>query len=243
MALTSGATSPRGAVANNRVIGYCRVSTAGQVTDGLGLPTQERLVRAWAKQHGSRLIRIVSENGRSGTLAEAQRPGLLEALEAVSAADATGIVVTSLDRLARALTVQEAVLGKVWALGGRVYTVDAGEVLDDDPDDPMRTAMRQMAGVFAQLERGLVVKRLRDGRATKRARGGFDGGGVPYGKRVDGAELVVDEVEAVIVARVKQLRAEGSSLREVCAVLEAEGFHPRRAERWHSDVVRRIADR
>ncbi len=30
----------------------------------------------------------------------------------------------------------------------------------DDPDDPLRTVMRQMVGVFAELERRTVAKRL-----------------------------------------------------------------------------------
>jgi DNA invertase Pin-like site-specific DNA recombinase len=226
-----------------KMIGYCRVSTQGQVKDGLGLPTQARLVRAWAKANGHHVLRIVSENGKSGTLPEAERPGLIEALEAVSTGKAEALVVTSLDRLARALTVQEAVLGKVWSLHGQVFTVDTGAVLVDDPDDPMRTAMRQMAGVFAQLERGLVVKRLRDGRATKRARDGFDGGGVPYGRRAHDGELVVDSAEQNLIERVASLRGEGRSYRAICAALDAEGFRPRRAEQWQPAVVRRIAQR
>ena len=59
---------------------------------------------------------------------------------------ASGLVVYKLDELARSLTVQEGTLAKVWGLGGSVFSVDLGEVARDDPDDPMRTAMRQMVG-------------------------------------------------------------------------------------------------
>jgi hypothetical protein len=41
----------------------------------------------------------------------------------------------------------------VWRLGGKLYSSESGEVLPDGADDPMRTAMRQMAGVFSELER------------------------------------------------------------------------------------------
>jgi hypothetical protein len=30
------------------------------------------------------------------------------------------------------------------------------------------------------------------------------------------------------------------SLREICAVLEAEDIRPKRGERWHSETVRRM---
>ena len=45
----------------------------------------------------------------------------------------------------------------------------------------MRTAMRKMAGVMYELDRRLVVARLRRGRRLKAERGGFAGGGVRYG--------------------------------------------------------------
>ena len=48
---------------------------------------------------------------------------------------------------------------------------NTGEVHRDDPDDPMRTAIRQVMGVFAELDRKLVAKRLRDGRLAKAAAG------------------------------------------------------------------------
>jgi DNA invertase Pin-like site-specific DNA recombinase len=223
-----------------KLIAYLRVSTVGQAREGLGLPTQERMVRSWCQDHGHRLFGIVSENGKSGTLDETERPGLLEVLTAVRDGGAEGIVVTSLDRLARSLTVQEAILGRVWGLGGSVFTVDQGEVLRDDPDDPMRTALRQIQGVIAELDRRLIVKRLRNGRATKKANGGYAGGGQRYGLRAEGGALVEDDHEQPIVELVLQLRQEGASYREVCAALEERGYHPRRASRWQPEVVRQI---
>jgi DNA invertase Pin-like site-specific DNA recombinase len=223
-----------------KLIGYCRVSTTGQVRDGLGLATQERLIRAWAKLDGHRIVAWYRDEGVSGSNGIEDREALLDALKALKDGRAEGLVVSSLDRWARALTVQEAVLGKVWALGGRVFTVDSGEVLRDDPDDPMRTAMRQMGGVFAELERRLVIKRLRDGRATKAKAGGYASGGVPYGKRAEGGELVPDEAERRIVARVKALRAEGASYPAICQALTDEGYTPRRGQ-WRPGTVRRVA--
>ena len=49
---------------------------------------------------------------------------------------------------------------------------DGDELLEDDPDDPMRTAIRQMRG-SAQLERGLIRQRMANGRREKKAQGGM----------------------------------------------------------------------
>jgi DNA invertase Pin-like site-specific DNA recombinase len=51
----------------------------------------------------------------------------------------------------------------------------------DDPDDPMRTAIRQIQGVFVELDRKTVVKRLRDGRRAKAAEGKHAVGTYVYG--------------------------------------------------------------
>jgi DNA invertase Pin-like site-specific DNA recombinase len=69
----------------------------------------------------------------------------------------------------------------VWKHGGRVFACDAGEVRQEDPHDPMRTAMRQVLGVWEQLERGTTAARMQAGRRRKAARGGFAYGAPPYG--------------------------------------------------------------
>jgi DNA invertase Pin-like site-specific DNA recombinase len=50
---------------------------------------------------------------------------------------------------------------------GSVLTITPSRVtpLQRDPDDPIRTAMRQMMGVFAQLERSMIAAQLRHGMA------------------------------------------------------------------------------
>jgi len=50
---------------------------------------------------------------------------------------------------------------------------DQGEILPDDPEDPMRTAMREMVSVFAQLGRGMTVAKLRRGRHIRGEKGQY----------------------------------------------------------------------
>ncbi|MCA2204056.1 recombinase family protein [Streptomyces griseoincarnatus] len=133
-----------------------------------------------------------------------------------------------LDRLARALTVQGATLAVVWRDGGNVFTADGGEVHQDDPDDPMRTAMRQDIGVFAELDRRMVVKRLRDGRAAKAASGRKAVGAYAYGFHRDGEgrerDAAPNPMEQAAQARILELRAKGMSYRAIGAQLDTEGL-------------------
>jgi DNA invertase Pin-like site-specific DNA recombinase len=142
-----------------RLVGYPRVSTRGQVKTGASIPYQDREIRAWARRNGHRI---------GGALDLEDRAALTASIDMIATRKAEGLLRYSLDRLARETTVQEAILAKVWEeADGRVFTTDQGEVLRDDPDDPMRTAMRKMAGVMYELDRRLVVPRLRRGRRLK----------------------------------------------------------------------------
>lgn len=224
-----------------KIVGYIRVSTLGQVEDGTGLDIQEGLVREWAKKEGHKLLALYRDEGVSGSRDD--RVGLEEALSSIRYNGADGLVVSSLDRLARSLTVQEAALQQVWTSGGRVFAVDTGEVLADDPDDPMRTFVRQVLGAVSQLEAGMIARRLRRGRDHKRASGGYAAGAPSYGWRAEMGSLVADPSEQAVLARIRGLRAGGASLRDIAAVLNADGVAAKRSARWHPQSVARVLSR
>ncbi len=228
-----------------RLVGYVRVSSNGQL-DGYGPDLQRRDIKAWAKANGHRIVQWC-DDAITGKVEAVDRPGFTCAVEQVTARDADGVVVARLDRLARQLTTQEASLGYLWSLGARVFTADGGEVQADDPDDPMRTAIRQVIGVIAELDRKMVVKRLRDGREAKREAGRHAVGSYAFGYRGAGEgrdrDAAPDESEQTAVTRIVELRQVGRSYREIAATLDAEGLRPRRAERWSPMAVRNVAQR
>jgi DNA invertase Pin-like site-specific DNA recombinase len=224
-----------------RVIGYIRVSTVGQVQDGQGLAIQERAIRSWVEEHKHRLVGVHRDEGVSGSVEE--REGLEEALAAVRFNGADGLVVSSIDRLARSLTVQEAALVQVWNAGGKAFAVDQGEVLEDDPDDPMRTFIRQVLGAVSQLEAAMITRRLRRGREHKAANGGYAHGAPPFGYRAEGGELVPDPDEQEAVNRITELRRVGNSYRQIVDELKNQGIPPKRGDRWHPMGIKRITDR
>jgi DNA invertase Pin-like site-specific DNA recombinase len=175
------------------------------------------------------------------------RPGLTAALREVQEGRADGLVVATLDRLARKLSTQEAILAMVWQYNGSIFTADDGVVREDDPDDPMRTAIRQIRGVFAQLDRSMVVKRLRDGRRAKEAVGRKSVGVYAYGYAGAGKgrerDAAPDLAEQRAVRRIAQLRASGASYRVIASTLDGEGLRPRRASSWSAMSVRAVAQR
>lgn len=235
-----------------RLAAYLRVSTYEQADSGFGLDVQRETITRAAKALDARIVRWCDDAGKSGALPIEHRDGIAEAITLVDNGEADGIIVRDLDRLAREVTVQEAIIGRVWMTShaGVYVSVPPQEVLRDDPDDPYRTAMRQMSGVFAGLDRRLIVKRLRDGRTAKRNAGGHATGPTPYGWRSErrsdanpNGALVPDEAEQAALARMAELAAVGYSTREIAPMLTAEGHPTRRGGAWTHGAVGRIIKR
>ena len=232
-----------------KLVGYLRVSTDKQVEKGMGLVVQEKAIRKWAKDNGHRLAKIYRDEGISGSNGINTRIGLHQALQAIQNGDAEGLVTYKLDRLARQLTIQEATLAQVWKYDGHVFTCDIGEIHPDDPDDPMRTAMRQMVGVFAELERGMIRARMRAGREAKKAQNnntGYAYGRPGLGMMAKDRSLVPNPEEQATVKLIMDLHQEGESLRSIIKALEAAGHKPKTGTKWYpssiNSVIRRNTD-
>jgi DNA invertase Pin-like site-specific DNA recombinase len=238
MAYSVGMTTPH---ARLRLVPYGRVSTSGQL-DGYGPDVQLSDMQKWARREKHTLLSPLFDGAVSGTVDGEERPALSEAMAMVAAGEADGILAPNMDRLARELTVQEGALAVVWAHGGRVFTVDQGEVLPDDQDDPTRTLIRQVIGAVGQFERGMIAKRLRSGREKKGAAGGYAGGAPAYGQRAEGGDLVEHDGEAEVLRAIEAMRAEGLSLRTIADRLNADQVPTKRGGRWSASTVSRVLD-
>ncbi len=227
-----------------RLVIYTRTSTAnGNGQDSLG--AQEDVCRAWAAAQGHEVVSVFRDEALSGGLPVAERHGLLSALAMLDSAQADGLVVHRLDRLARELHVQEAALAHAWAAGDHVAVFEAvaGEVMRDDPDDPMRTFVRQVMGAAAELERRLIRARLQGGRKRKAERGEWVGGHRlhrRYGFAVEDGRYVPVPEEQAVIARMGELREEGQTYRAVAAALTDEGHAPPAGDIWHATTVRKV---
>jgi len=226
-----------------KVIGYLRVSTAGQATDGFGLVVQRAEIEAWARKNRHQVVEWFTDEGVSGTMPAMEREGLSGALEAISDGRASGLVVARMDRLARLLVESEAALALVWNFGGSMFSVDSGEVQRDESDEPLVRALRLIVATIGELERNTLIVRMRRGREAKAAAGGYAYGSPPLGSTSRGGVLVPELREAAAVARIVELRAEGRSLRDIGRVLQDEGVPTKRGGRWHPETISKVLAR
>lgn len=221
-----------------RALGYVRVSTEEQAQHGSGLAIQRKAIREFCRARGLVLVEILADEGVSGSNGLDSRLGLADALGRIRRGDATVLVVYRFDRLARKLQMQLTITEALEAAGAQVLSVSEPDV--DGPDE-LRDLIRNVLGSVSEYERAVIRGRMLAGRRAKAARGGFIGGTPRLGYAAVNGALVPDAQEQAVVARIKALAANGASLREIAAQLEAEGFRTKRGgDRWHANQVRRV---
>ena len=209
-----------------RAIIYLRTSTESQV-DKQGPKVQEDSCRSYATDRGWTVVDVFHEAATTGKTDE--RPEFARALVMVENGEADLILLASLDRLARTLTVQEGLLARAWRTGAEVHVANFGVVLEDDPDDPMRTFIRQVMGAVAQLDRSMITARMMAGRRRKKADGGHPSGSYPFGFTKNGP----DPDEQATLARIIDLTDhDGLTLHEAADVLNREGLLTRSGLPW-----------
>jgi site-specific DNA recombinase len=210
-----------------KAFGYVRVSGDSQI-DGDGFPRQVAAIRAYAKQHDIRIVKVFREEGVTGTRDSAERPAWSEMMLALLSNGVKTIIIERLDRLARELMVQEKTIADLQKDGFTLVSVYEPDLMSSDPS---RVAFRQMMGVFAQYDKTQIVIKLKAARLRKRAKEGRCEGRKPFG-HYDG--------EPDILERMKALRATGMGFDRIAAQLNDEGVQTRTGGRWHGLVVNRI---
>jgi DNA invertase Pin-like site-specific DNA recombinase len=220
-----------------RVVGYTRVSTVEQATEGMSLDAQESRIRAWCEAQRAELIEIVSDEGVSGTKLLADRPGgqgvahLLEARRP----NADAVVVVRMDRLGRDAAEQIALLKRFRS--GNVGVVAIAQQID--LATPHGRAMAQIGAVFNELERALIAERTAEALAELR-RQGRAWNHAPFGWNAVDGHLEPNLTEQETLARAHELRGAGLGYLKIAETLNVERRATKRGGPWQAMSVRSV---
>jgi site-specific DNA recombinase len=222
--------------------GYLRVSGTGQV-EGDGFDRQREAVGRFADQAGIVVPRFYEEKGVSGAKGEEDRPAFQEMLAAMLGNGVRAAIVERLDRLAREYVVQEQLLVYLAAKGVALWNASTGEnVTEAVKADPMKKAVVQIQGVFAELEKSLLVNRLARARERKRAETGKCEG-------AKGWDETEPERKAEILKVVRAMRRKPrnggrpASYQAMADRLNAAGMPPLKGGEWSAQLVRAFHSR
>lgn len=220
-----------------KAIAYLRTSSAANVGADKDSDRRQRdAIRAFATRAGFELTDEFYDAAVSGADPIETRPGFAALLDRIEGNGVRTVLVEDASRFARDLMVQELGLLLLIKRGVTVYACNGDNLTETN--DPMKRAMRQIAGVFAELEKHRLVSKLKAARDRKRASGSKVEGRKSYRER---------SPEMVALARKLYRRnprtKERRSLREVAAALEHAGHVASSGRPFSAGAVRRMVKR
>ncbi|MEW6008170.1 MAG: recombinase family protein [Candidatus Omnitrophota bacterium] len=204
-------------------VAYLRVSTQAQSTEGEGLEIQKNKILDYCKEKGFKLEKTYEDAGISGTIKE--RPGLLELLKDCEAGTIKRAIVYKMDRLARELTVS------LWLEKEfKKFNVELNAVEDPpyDLEDPLQKAFKHIADIFAELEKDVIMMRMREGRINKAKNGERACGPLAFGFRKTDNGMEIDPAESSWVQKIFQWKIKGLSYTEIIRKLSRAGVVSKR---------------
>ena len=219
---------------------YLRVSSPSQV-DGFGFDRQEEVCQAYAKKVGYEIAGVFREAGVSGVTDETQRPAFQEMMTDILSNGVKIVIVESMDRLARELRIQETLLIYLASKGVDLISARTEEnITQAVKDDPLKKALVQIQGVFAELEKNQLVRRLRKGRERKLAATGRCDGRKPYGQTPE-EKKVIERIRAM--RRTRRNGSPGMTMQEICDRLNNEGIPTRLGKQWFPAQIHGVLNR
>jgi len=222
-----------------RLVGYARVSTAGQADNGISLDEQERRIRLYADANGAALVGIEMDRGLSAKTM-ARRPGLARALDLMRRGEASALVAVKLDRVTRSIRDVIALVERARREGWRL--VSLGEQLDTE--SAMGKFFVHMLGALAELERAQIGERTKAALGELRRQGRRVSGKPPFGYAFRNGLVVEVPQELAILKRLQELQAEGLGAKSIATRMnDDKGFNPRTGRPWFHGTVRDVLTR
>lgn len=218
----------------SRFIAYCRVSTQGQVRDGISLEAQAERAASWAKAFDHTLVETISDEGLSGK--DLSRPGIRRAIAMLDEGKADGLVIYDLSRLTRSVRDLVALVDSHFK--DRFQLVSLSESIDTK--SAAGRMMLNMLGIFAQFFRENAAEKTRDALQHLKAKG-VRLGPPPFGlRRGVGGAFIDDPEEQAARACARGLRSCGWNLLKIATELNATGYQTRTGRPWNEKSVASI---
>jgi len=216
-----------------KIYAYLRVSGKGQV-ENHGFDRQLDYIKAYCEKNDYQIAEIFEEQV-SGTKNEQDRPVFKNMISAIVNNGVKTVLVESLDRLARELLIQGQLLAYLCTKEITLISASTGEdVTEATKGDPMRKAMIQIQGVFSELDKSLLVKKLRKAREEIRKQTGKCEGPKSY-----------KEFNPELLREAKRLRRKRKSrvrrtYKEIAELLNAQGHRARNGDIFNANSVRAL---
>lgn len=215
---------------------YARFSPRPNPEECDSVSKQLERCRKWCEAKGWTIAGEFSDEGKSGGRAD-NRPGLQRAISAAIKARAV-LVFYSVDRLSRSIGDLHTIAQRLTKGGARLASITE----PFDTSSPFGEAMMNMLGVFAQLQRRMIVDRTKNAMRQYQAGGRRMGSICPTGFENNclPGHMQPNQEERRGIDRARVLRAEGMGWRSIAKQLGAEGIGYRGRDWTHTTIKRAL---
>lgn len=214
-----------------KAIAYLRTSSAANVgADKDSDKRQTDAIAAFASRAGFAIVDTFNDAAVSGADPIESRPGFAALLDRIEGNGVRTVIVEDASRFARDLMVQELGILLLIKRGVTVFASN-GENLTET-EDPMKRAMRQIAGVFAELEKHRLVAKLKSARERKRRETGKCEGRKSHAERRPDAVALAKRLH-----RKSPKTGERRSLRDISKKLAAAGHLNERKQPFNAKSI------
>jgi len=192
---------------------YTRVSTSGQVEDGVSLELQKERLEAYAKSYGWTVTKYYEDAGFSGSTTK--RPALQNMLADARNHQFDRILIYKIDRLSRSVSDFYAMSDKLAGWGiGLVSTTQRY-----DSSTAQGKLMQNILVSFAGFERDIIVERTRDAEARLKEQGRLVCGPAPFGFRHEDKKLLYNPETFPVAKEILRRATSGEPERQVARSL------------------------
>lgn len=245
---------------SRHAIAYARFSPRPDAKDCESCESQLADIRIWAEACGVIIDREFTDPDTCGADSWDDRPGLFDAMNAITKGQQTMFVVRDLDRLFRDATKGLLFRAQLEAKGVRLYSLNQPMACEDTPESRM---LMHFFLAMGEYQRAKIRAATRAKMRLHQANGRCMGGKPPYGYRFlatpvtklvtneDGTQeekrlmrksIVPDPEEQENIARIKQLAGLGKKPWRICTMLAQEG-RVCRGHRFYPNQIVRVLNR
>ncbi|MCM1043354.1 MAG: recombinase family protein [Corallococcus sp.] len=194
---------------------YARYSSDSQTEQSI--EGQLRICKEYAQRNNILILDTYIDRAMTGT--NDNRPDFQKMIKDSSKKSFDYVLVYKLDRFSR--NKYETAIHKKTLKDNGVKVLSAMENIPDTPEGIILESLLEGMNAYYSAELAQKVKR---GMRENRIKGFYQGGGVPYGYRVENKKMVIDESKAEVVRFIYRQYSKGVFVKDIIAELASKGI-------------------
>ena len=216
-------------------IGYVRVSTDKQASEGVSIEAQIDKIKAWGLLHGYEIIKIHIDEGLSGSTLE-KREGIKAALAEVKKDMA--FVCYSLSRVSRDIEDTIRIARTIEQKGADLVSINE----KIDTTGAVGKMLFNFIALLNQFERDQIAERTKFALDHLKKHNKVYSP-IPYGFDRIGDNLVPNLEELQVIVTMQELREKEYGHRKIATHLNKLGIHSKTGGMWYAKTVKGVLSR